>query len=298
MVTETFRRTVIGNWGDEGARWLDTLPTRVEAVAARWELGVGPPYPLRFNWVAPVRRAGGEAAVLKLGLPSAGHISAERAALTRFAGRGAVRLLAHDDADGALLLERVVPGTSLRTLVPHDDEAATARFVDVARRLHRPLAVPDAALEPVEAHADDLAAHLARHPDDRLVATALGVHRELCASATARVVLHGDLHHDNILTGTREPWLAIDPHGRTGDPASEAGAFLYNPDPWVRDDALTRLAPARVEQIADGLTLPYDRVLAWGFVLCVLSWVWHVEERPDYRGRELDVARLLRPKLP
>ncbi|GAB7052238.1 aminoglycoside phosphotransferase family protein [Catenuloplanes indicus] len=294
MVTETFRRTVIETWGAEGARWLDTLPVRAGTVAARWGVTPGPPFPLSLNWVAPA----GADTVLKLGVPSAPHLRAERAALAHYRGHGAVRLLAHDDAEGALLLERAVPGTMLRTLVPHDDEAATAVFVDVVRRLHRPAPEPDSALEPVERHADDLAAHLARNPGDALVERALGVLRELCASTTTRVVLHGDLHHGNILTATREPWLAIDPHGRTGDPAAEVGALLYNPDPWVRDDALTRLAPARAEQVADGLSLPYDRVLAWGFVLCVLSWVWTVEDGRDHHGRELDVARLLRPKLP
>ncbi|MFI5844111.1 aminoglycoside phosphotransferase family protein [Catenuloplanes sp. NPDC051500] len=295
---DSFRRTVVAVWGDEGARWLTTLPARVNDVAAQWGLTVGTPYPLSFNWVAPARRAGGEPAVLKLGVPGARHLRAEPAALTAFGGDGAARLLAYDEEQGALLLERVEPGTTLHAVQRHDDEAATAVFVEVARRLHRPVPDTGAALEPVEDHALDLAAHLARHPGDDLVAHALGVHRELCASTTTRVVLHGDLHHANILAGTRAPWLAIDPHGRTGDPASEVGALLYNPDPWVRDDALTRLVPDRIAQVADGLALPPDRVLAWGFVLSVLSWVWHVEDGSDYEGRELDIARLLRPKLP
>lgn len=297
MADDTFRRNVVTVWGDEGARWLETLPARVGTVARRWGLSVGTPYPLSFNWVAPVRGAGGETAVLKLGVPSAPHLSAERDALTAFGGEGAARLLAHDAEQGALLLERVEPGTTLRAVQPGDDAAATGVFVEVARRLHRPAPTGGTALEPVEAHADDFTAHLARRPGDELVAHARGLHRELCASTTTRVMLHGDLHHDNILAGTRAPWLAIDPHGRTGDPASEAGAFLYNPDPWVRDDALTRLVPDRIAQIAEGLALPADRVLAWGFVLSVLSWVWHVEGGGDYRGRELDIARLLRPKL-
>ncbi|WP_033341082.1 aminoglycoside phosphotransferase family protein [Catenuloplanes japonicus] len=300
MADDAFVRNVQTHWGDEGTRWLETLPSRAGAVAARWGLTVGAPFPLTFNWVAPATR-GSEPVVLKLGVPSAPHLRAEAAALTAFDGAGAARLLARDEEQGALLLERVTPGSTLRTLHQHDDEAATAAFVDVARRLHRrpaPDGGPGAcALEPVEAHADDFAAHLKRHPGDDLVQRAQGLHRELCASTTGRVVLHGDLHHDNILAGTRAPWLAIDPHGRVGDPAAEVGALLYNPDPWVRDETLTRLVPARIAQVADGLALPPDRVLAWGFVLCVLSWVWHVEDGGDYHGRELDVAHLLRPRL-
>src|SRR5688572_6817005 len=56
----------------------------------------------------------------------------------------------------------------------------------------------------------------------------------LCASAPARVVVHGDLHHDNVLRAEREPWLAIDPHGVVGDPGYEARSMVYNGYPTAR----------------------------------------------------------------
>nr|WP_261986715.1 aminoglycoside phosphotransferase family protein [Actinomadura sp. HBU206391] len=136
-----------------------------------------------------------------------------------------------------------------------------------------------------------------------LVVRAGGLMRELCASATERVVLHGDLHHDNILRATREPWLAIDPHGIVGDPGYEVGALLFNPDPDDRDESLTALVPQRVEQLADGLAMPVDRVVAWGFVKAVTSDVWSAEGWSPVADRSpisraLDVARLLLPRLP
>jgi streptomycin 6-kinase len=116
-------------------------------------------------------------------------------------------------------------------------------------------------------------------------------------------VLHGDLHHDNILRATREPWLAIDPHGIVGDPGYELGALLFNPDPDNRDEALTALVPSRVEQLADELSAPIDRVVAWGFVKAMLSDVWSTEPwspSADWSpiSRALDVARMLLPRLP
>ena len=116
------------------------------------------------------------------------------------------------------------------------------------------------------------------------------------------MVLHGDLHHDNILRATREPWLAIDPHGLVGDPGYDVGALLYNPDPDDRDAALTALVPGRIEQLADELAMPVDRVVAWGYVKAVLSDVWSAEDwspavgRPPV-SRALDVARLLLRRL-
>jgi streptomycin 6-kinase len=144
--------------------------------------------------------------------------------------------------------------------------------------------------------------HLARYPGDapiprRLGTRAFGLLDELCASAVDRGVLHGDLHHDNILRASREPWLAIDPHGVVGDPGAEVGAMLYNPDPPNRDPALVALVPARIEQLADGLGMDSDRLVAWAFEQAVLSEVWTAEEPGAAVTRALDVALVLEPRL-
>ena len=119
--------------------------------------------------------------------------------------------------------------------------------------------------------------HPAHGPLPRdLVERAANVFVDLRAGAP-RVLLHGDLHHDNVLRSDREGWLAIDPSGVHGDPGFEAGAMLYNPDPERHDDALLGLVPARVEQLADGLGQPLDRIVAWGFVMAALSEVWTTE---------------------
>ena len=299
-------RTLAGNvemaWGAEGVRWLADLPALAASVAADWELETGPPFPLSFHWVVPAKRSDGTAAVLKLGVPGSQHFADHAAALEAFAGRGSVRLLAHDPARGAQLLERAKPGTPARDLVPDRDADATAATIAVIRRLHAP-PPPDCPLPDLAAQGADFAKYLRAYPDDgplprHLVERAATLHDELCASATARVVLHGDLHHDNVLRSEREPWLSIDPFGMVGDPASETGVLLYNPDPPLRDNALLELVPARIEQLADGLGQPVERVVAWGFVKAVLSEVWDVEGGHTEGGRALDVAWQLLPRLP
>jgi streptomycin 6-kinase len=294
-------RNVLAVWGEGGRRFLDGLPAAVSAAASRWGLDVGEPYPLSYHWVAPVVRGDGTRAVLKLGPPGSGHLGVQAAALTAFAGRGAVRLLDHDPHAGALLLERATPGTPLAALLPADDGRATAALVEVIGRLHRPVP-PGCPLPDLAAEAGSFAAHLARFPGDdplprHLVVRAAGLFAELCASAPGRVVLHGDLHHDNVLAAGREPWLAIDPHGMVGDPGFEASPMLYNPDPARRDPGLLALVPARVEQLADGLGMPVERIRAWGFVMAVLSEVWTVADGHGPHGRPLDVAMLLAPHL-
>ncbi|WP_433226509.1 aminoglycoside phosphotransferase family protein [Actinomadura formosensis] len=302
IVPSTLARHAIETWGADGRRWLDALPATLDAVARDWGLRLGRPFDLSCHWVAEATPEDGGAAVLKLGPPGADHLAAEAAALAAYDGHGAVRLLAHDPARGAFLLERAVPGTPASALVPDRDEEATAAAVSVMRRLHR-TPPPDCPLPRLETEGASLKDHLRRHPGDgplprHLVERAARLFDELCADPSGTVVLHGDLHHDNILRATREPWLGIDPHGYVGDPGYEAGALLYNPDPEDRDDALLRLVPARVEQLADGLGLPPERVVAWGFVKAVLAEVWTLEDGGTPGDRSLDVALRLLPRLP
>jgi streptomycin 6-kinase len=304
VVTGALRRNVVGVWGPAGARWLDDLPRLLADVARDWDLAVGAPFELSYHYVTAVRCADGTHAVLKLGVPTGDSLRTEVPALAAFAGRGAVRTLRVDLDRGALLLERAEPGWRARELVPARDARATSALAGVARRL-AVAPPPGCAIPDLLTQAGAFDGYLAAYPDTgplprHLVVRASGLMRELCASATGRVVLHGDLHHDNVLRATREPWLAIDPHGVVGDPGYEVGALLFNPDPDDRDEALTALVPSRVEQLADELRMPVDRVVAWGFVKAVLSDVWSTEESSAGHSpvsRALDVAHALLPRL-
>lgn len=294
-------RNVVTVWGDRGRRWLTDLPALRDAVAQTWQLRLRAPYPLSYHWVAAATAADGTPVVVKLGVPGAEHLAAEAAALEAFGGRGAVRLLAKDLGRGALLLERARPGTQARDLVPARDDQATAALVAAMRRLHVP-PPPGCRLPPLAGYAASFADYLRTHPADwplprAAVERASRLFDELCASAPSPVLLHGDLHHDNLLRAEREPWLAIDPHGLVGDPGFDAGPLLYNPDPDDRDEGVLALVPARIEQVADALGMPVDRVRAWGYTAAVLSEVWTVEDGGPARTRALDVALRILPTL-
>jgi len=221
--------------------------------------------------VEPVRRADGSRAVLRLGPVDDQEFAVELDAAEWFGGHGAVGVLEIDRSRGAVLLERALPGTRLRDLWPDDDEAATAAAAGVMAALWRP-PVADSAFPTVQ-HWGRLLA-----PGSR----AAGVFFELCDSMADPVVLHGDLHHDNILRSGYDNWLAIDPKGVVGEPAYETGALMRNPFPGLLDAGdPARVLRRRADQLAELLDVDVARVRGWAYAQAVLAGVWSVADGED-----------------
>ena len=284
-VKEDFARRIHALHGEAGRLWLEGLPALVEHCARRWELKVGPPFaPLSYNYAAPAEGPRGECLVLKLGVPTRGLLS-EIDALLGFDGCGAARLLDADAARGALLLERLEPGTPLTALCEEDDEAATAAAAAVMRRLRRagrrqPHRRPTAAdwgqgFERCRAH---FLGGTGPFPK-KLFEEAESLYSELLSTSAAPILLHGDLHHGNILAAARAPWLAIDPQGVCAEPAYEVGALLRNPLPQLLSwPDPVRVTERRVAQLSDELGFERARVRGWGLAQAVLSAWWTIED--------------------
>lgn len=216
------------------------------------------------GYVEPVRRADGTPAVLKIVPPGDRELDAAE----WFAGHGAPQVLEIDRAQGALLLERVLPGTML---VDEPEESAVAAVAGLGPQLWRPPAA-GCPFPSVRDWGGSL------QPGSR----AAGVFFELCDSMDEPVVLHGDLHHFNVLRADREPWLAIDPKGLVGDRAFEVAAFLRNPAPRPLD-----MLRRRLTLLTEALDLDPGRTRDWCFVEAMLNAAWS----HDAPGGEFD-ARL------
>jgi streptomycin 6-kinase len=297
-IPETFARTMAEVYGDEGTAWVDNLPALLTRCAARWGLTLEPPFTLSYNYVAPAVQADGTPVVLKVGVPSPGLLN-EIAALRFYDGHGIAQLLDADPAWGALLLERLIPGTMLSE-VP-DDEEATRIAAGVMRRLWRPLP-PGHGFRSVADWAADLA-DLRPHFGGgtgplpvALVERAEALFAELLPSQAAPVLLHGDLHHWNIMAAQRDPWLALDPKGIAGEPAYEIGALLRNQIPGLLALSDPPQAMARrVAVLAEELGFDRARLAGWGVAQAVLSAWWSIEDH-GYGGEEaITCAELLLP---
>jgi streptomycin 6-kinase len=280
-----FSRRIAQLHGEAGVRWLRGLPGLVDAFAERWSLRVLAPFEaLSYAYVAPAVRADGSHVVLKAGVPGS-DVLQEEEALRHLAGRGVVRLLESDRERGVLLLERLEPGTSLVEV--RDDRRATSIAADVMRRLWTP-APPEHGFPSVADWASGLARLRARFeggagPFPRaLVETAESLFGDLLGSMAEPVLLHGDLHHRNIVAARRKPWLALDPKGVVGEPAYEVGALLRNPMPELLAIAQPRrILAARLDQLAEELGFDRSRLAGWALAQAVLSAWWSLDDHGE-----------------
>ena len=278
---DDFRQRVIEVDGDEGAAWLARLPAILDVCAQRWGLTLGPHFDLSYNYVAPGMRADGRSVVLKAG-PPGGERRYEADALRFFGGHGVVALLESDAELGVMLLERLEPGTPL--VERADDDEATAIAAEVMRELWRPLPPYHPFLTVADWGKGFQRLRVtfggSTGPfEQTLVERAESLFAELLSSSDAPVLLHGDLHHWNILAAARAPWLAIDPKGVAGEPAYEVGAWMRNPTPhvfsWPQPE---RLLARRADIFAERLGFDRQRLLAWSMAQAVLSAWWSYED--------------------
>ena len=209
--------------------------------------------------VQPVLTADGEAAMLRVA-PGSTSFHDEVLALSIWDGDGAVRLYDHDAAEGAMLLERLDHKRNLDS-VPIDEAATVAGRLRA--RLSRP--APDG-LPTVESLAAGWVTELSQNRTlpKRIIDAAVGICREL-AAGTNKYLVNDDQHYHNVLAGSREPWLVIDPRVYAGDREFGLATLL-----WGRLHESSTQGILNILIDAEGLDA--DKARAWTFVGAVTKW--------------------------
>ncbi|MDA0345369.1 MAG: phosphotransferase [Proteobacteria bacterium] len=205
--------------------------------------------------------------------------------LQHYNGHGAVQIL--QTKGNTTLMTRATPGKHLKELtLNNEDEKATHILCDVIEKLHSN---------------DDYEGEYRTIADwakgfDRYIASgdqkipmafvneAKEIFADLAASQAKPILLHGDLHHDNILYDDESGWLAIDPKGVIGEPCYEIGAFLRNPMGGADICASPDIIRQRVDIICGRLGYDRKRVIGWAFVQAILSCVWATEDGHNFDG--------------
>jgi streptomycin 6-kinase len=252
----------------ESDDWLGQLPKTVQEAADRWELDVERVMAPggRSSLVVLVRQPDGTAAALKVAPPSA-SLPLERAALAHWDGFGAVRLLGA--ADGALLLERLHPEVSLRSL---PEAKALLEAAGTVRRLWvEPPADHD--FETVaERTARQAEAMRAAAGSAGLVSAALAARDELAALSPELLLLHGNFRQGKVLAADRTPWLAVGPEPLVGERAYDLARLVRDRvEDLIASAAGASAARRRVNKLADSLEVDADRLRGWTLFRAVES---------------------------
>jgi streptomycin 6-kinase len=259
-----------------------SLAARVDELARAWRVAVEETLETQSSLVAFGRR-GAQAVVLKV-VRRPGDEWRCGEVLAAFEGQGTARVYEH--VEGAVLLERLRPGTPLVELaLDGRDEEATEVLARVIERMARPHASAAAHASPAFVTVEDWGRGFGRYlaSGDEQIPRALveqgrQLYSQLCATQRARRLLHGDLQHYNVLHDAERGWLAIDPKGVIGETEYELGAALRNPCENPALFATPEIVLRRLRCFESALRIDPQRALAWAFAQAVLSAIWGVED--------------------
>ncbi|MEH7115379.1 aminoglycoside phosphotransferase family protein [Neobacillus niacini] len=282
-ISQSFQEKIINAFGEEGKNWLDSLEETVEFFLQKWNLtSEGPVDNLSYNYVLKVIDQEGAPLILKLGVPSFDTRN-EMVTVQAYDGDGCAKLVKSDREKGVMLLERLVPG---RMLSEEQDEVVVVEtFIKVWEAIRRP--VPSEGVTPsLNNWFEGLARYRDNFPHDdgpishEHVQLAEAFYQEVLETSTGPQLLHGDLHHENILYSQTKGWMAIDPKGVAGDPYFDVVSFLINQLELKADPK--NIVKLRVDTISEQLGFDRQRLLKAAVALGTLYACWGVEDQADW----------------
>lgn len=279
-----FETNITNLYGERDKTWLKTLPKLVNHFSREFGLSdLKPMNNLTYNYVLSGLQDA-RPIVLKIGF----DIEHEANALRAFEAFGGVRVLAQTKE--TLLLERLIPGQSLKSYFSAKEEGSIEIACKVIKKLHQ-TPIPQNNSFP---HLSDWLKILDRDyaqikQEDVIKARMLK--DKLLNLGGKQVLLHGDLHHNNILQHG-DGWRVIDPKGVIGDAVYDLAVFIRNPIPeLLENDRAKDIIEARIKGFTKAIGAEEERVRDWCFVQSILSLMWAIEDGgdPEYFMRYLQM---------
>lgn len=254
-------------------------PVNFEHYLSLWQLiADGEAIITHSSQLLPVRYQN-QAAILKISTSEEERRGASL--MVWWNGKGAARVFLHDE--DALLMERAQGKASLQAMVTtgHDDEASRI-ICSVVTQLHGQHKSPPKLLalsdwfSNLEAAASQFGGLFKQ---SHIVAN------ELLNNPEDIVVLHGDIHHGNILDFGPRGWLAIDPKHLQGERGYDYANLFCNPNQTIATKPGRLLQQLQI--VAEAAQLNRQRLLKWIFAYAGLSAAWSLE---DKQSAELALA--------
>lgn len=274
-----FKENIIRIYGNSGGQWFDNLPKTIEHLSIKWNLSnLKVHQNLSYNYILDGLQ-NKQPIILKIGYDKL-NISNEFDALSVFQNHGVIKMYDTDLENGALLLERAVPGKTLKSLFPVSDNKAMEIACTLIDNLHR-AKIPSENnfptlenwLQIIDKDWDLPKEHLLR---------ARELKEYLLKSTQQIVMLHGDLHYDNILS-CENHWKVIDPKGVIGDATyDKTGCLLREPlKELLQTKDVVSLLSTRINLVSKHFNLEIERIIDWTYVQTVMAICWCFEDNQN-----------------
>jgi streptomycin 6-kinase len=285
-IAEEFSKRIVAVHGAGGERWLADLHSTIAFSEKRWGCKVLQPFELSYNYVAPVLYHDGSEGVVKL-CPEASECINEIETLQRYNGEAFCKIVDCVVSRGIILLEKLSPGTSLKLIA---DERQSIKIA--ASLIGRMKMLKIAGDQPGISVRFEGIERLRKHfrgssgifPEG-VVAEVERLVPMLTSTQKDAYLLHGDFHHENILSAGRD-WKLIDPKSVHGEAEYELIPFLLNNLP---NNSFETVISDRVDTFTKALGLNIRRIYDWGLCHSLLSAWWNIEDNIELSDLDLPI---------
>lgn len=239
------------------------------------------PFELSYNFVAPILIDGQKNAVIKLAVPNE-EFNSEVEALNEFKEKEFVKVIDADLNEGILILEQLLPGETLAIM--ENEEESMNIAVKVMKNLW--ITAPKSTKIPTLLSRENSFNRIVeKFPiglgpvSKEMLLDAFSIFKEMNKTQSTEYLLHGDLHHYNILNAGENSWKVIDPKGLIGEREYDIIQFLLNN---LKGKNISTTLEKRIDLLVKELNLNKERVLLWGYSHSVLSTCWSLEDEGTY----------------
>lgn len=284
QIPEYFKNKMISMFGQEGQTWVEDSPQILDQCIKKWNLtNCSFIKDMSVNLVCFAESPDYGEVVLKIDGPHPEKYT-EMKAMSLYKGRNMCQCYDTDMNLGALLLERIIPGCDLTVV---ED---THTQLMIAAELISKLPIQVKKNHGIPTYADKINRAFKRARKENIVGgkmlsfidEAERLFSQLENGDRPKVLLHGDLHHWNILQDQNGAWKAIDPQGVIGAACMESARFMDNHINMVEEDKKSEHLDEMIRVFSTKFGETKRTIAICLFVLCVLSTCWTFEEaNPD-----------------
>ncbi len=285
-IPEHLTRNLLDLHKDRTRPWFSHLPGLLADVLKNFEATLAPELPdLSYHLVLFADSTRHGHIVVKCTVPNEEYTPSSHGAVL-LADAGGPKVWRNDPVRGVIVMERILPGESLSAtrLADRDDAGATRILATQATAIHRHASVSAAAAhlpgirQWIKALDDVSQHHPMWHSQQGLIQHARTLRDQLLATPCPPVLLHGDLHHGNVLRDGDGRWRPIDPHGVIGPAEFDVGQQLLNPKNIEQAPDLQHRLRQRLITWSDVTESDINLLRDWGVVNAVLSACWTADD--------------------